>query len=214
MRLFACVLLLIAAAGAQTPNSSLKDNPALRPPSDAQIAMINLSIPTYPPLARQANISGDVELKLEIRKDGSLQSAVAVSGNPMLTQAALDSARRSHFQCSGCEDAATWHSFFYSFQIAAGPGWPCPEESGLRITQSKTRVTIVTEPALVSPYFAYTPGRAAKCFYLWGCGHRWGGEGYYYYRLRSVRCLGLWSCGHRLREPFATCKKLHRKLSY
>jgi hypothetical protein len=24
----------------------------------------------------------------------------------------------------------------------------------------------------------------------------------------------LWNCGHRLREPFATCNKLHRRLSY
>jgi protein TonB len=48
--------------------------------------MIRPFNPTYPPLARQAGISGDVELKLEIRKDGSVQSATVVSGHPMLTQ--------------------------------------------------------------------------------------------------------------------------------
>jgi protein TonB len=66
--------------------------------------MINPFNLTYPPLARQANITGDVELKLEIRKDGSIQSASVVSGHPMLTQAALNSAQRSHFECRGCED--------------------------------------------------------------------------------------------------------------
>ncbi|MGA3090215.1 MAG: TonB family protein [Terriglobales bacterium] len=45
---------------------------------------------TYPPLARQANITGDVELKLEIRKNGSIQSVSVVNGHPMLTQAALN----------------------------------------------------------------------------------------------------------------------------
>ena len=72
----------------------------------------------------------------------------------------------------------------------------------------------MAEPALVDPYFAYTTARSAQCLYLWACGRRWGGEDYYYYRVRSAKCLDLWSCGHRIREPFATCNKLHRRLSY
>jgi TonB family protein len=184
--------------------------------ANAEVVMTGLFNPTYPPLARQARISGDVELKLEIRKDGSVQSATVVRGHPMLTPAALDSAQRSRFECRGCEDSITTASFFYSFsfQIAPSPGWPCPEAAGGGVTQSQNRITVMAEPALVDPYFAYTAARSAKCLYLWSCGRRWGGEDYYFYRVRSAKCLDLWSCGQRLREPFATCQKLHRQLSY
>jgi TonB family protein len=182
--------------------------------SKGETVIISVFNPTYPPLARQANITGDVELKLEIRKDGSIQSASVVSGHPLLTQAALDSAQRSHFECRGCEDAVTAGSFTYSFQIAASPGWPCPETGGSQVAQSGNHVTVMAEPALVYPYFSYITARSAKCLYLWACGRRWGGEDYYFYPVRSANCLGLWNCGHRLREPFATCKRLNRKLAY
>lgn len=176
--------------------------------------MISLFNPTYPPLARQARISGDVEVEVEIRKDGSVESAVVVSGHPMLTKTAFNSANRSKFECRGCEDEVTPYSLIYSVDFVASPGWPCPEASGAHVTQSQNRITVSAEPALVHPYFAYTTARSAKCLYLWACGRRWGGEDYYYYRVRSAKCLDLWSCGHRLREPFATCNKLHRSLSY
>ncbi len=188
------------------------------PPNDSrlkgEIVMVSPSNPVYPRLARQANITGDVHLKLEIREDGTLQSASVVSGHPMLTQAALDSAQRSRFECRGCDHDVTVGSFTYSFQLIASPGWPCPETSGPRVTQSENHITVMAEPSFVHPYFADTSVRSAKCLYLWECGQRWGGEDYYFYPIRSAKCLGLWNCGHHLREPFATCKALNRKLSY
>jgi len=182
--------------------------------SKGSVVMVSLFSPTYPPLARTASITGDVEVKLGIRKDGSIESAVAVSGHPMLTQAALNSAQQSRFECRGCEGEVTPQSLIYSFQFVAGPDWPCPEGTGVHVTQSQNRVTVVAEPALVHPYFGSFRVRSAKCLYLWACGSRWSGEDYYYYRVRSARCLNLWRCGHRLREPFATCNRLHRRLSY
>jgi TonB family protein len=179
------------------------------------VALVGLSNPVYPPMARQARISGDVELKVEIRKDGSVESAAVVVGHPLLAQAALNSAKRSQFECRACEDEVTPYSLIYSFEFAASPGWPCSEESGLHVTQSQNRITtVMAEPALLEPYFTYISARSAKCLYLWACGRRWGGEDYYYYRVRSAKCLDLWNCGHHLREPFFTCNKLHRSLSY
>jgi protein TonB len=75
--------------------------------------MVRLVNPIYPPLARQARITGEVELKLGIRRDGSVLSAVAVNGHPMLTQAALNSAQQSAFECRGCEDEVTSYSLVY-----------------------------------------------------------------------------------------------------
>jgi TonB family protein len=182
--------------------------------SIADVATVSLFSPKYPPLARQANITGDVEIKLEIRKDGSIQSAVALTGHPMLTAAALTSAQQSRFECRGCEDELTSQSLIYSFQIVASPGWPCPEAGGSHVTQSANRVTVTAEPSMVYPVFSSIRFRSAKCLYLWACGSHWGGEDYYYYGVRSPKCLDLWTCGHRLREPFATCNKLHREISY
>ena len=211
MRLVRRAVLLVAIA---VGSVSFAQTDSRSEMSNGDVVVISLFNPTYPPLARQARISGDVELKVEIRKDGSVESAVVVSGHPMLTKAALNSANRSQFQCRGCEDEVTPYSLIYSFDLIAGPGGPCPETSGIHVTQSQNRITVSAKPALVYPYFSDFRTRSAKCFYLWACGRRWGGEDYYYYRVRSAKCLDLWGCGHRLREPFATCRKLHRNLSY
>jgi TonB family protein len=184
------------------------------PTPKGEVVIVSLLGAKYPPLARKANITGEVELKLEIGKDGSVASVVVVSGPPMLTDAASDSAKQSRFECRRCESEVTKYSLTYSFQIAATPGWPCPETIGDHVTQSENHIMITGEPALVDLYFVNVRAHSAKCLYLWACGSVWGGEDYYYYRVRSVKCLGLWSCGHRLREPFATCRKLHRKLAY
>jgi len=51
-------------------------------------------LPVYPPIARQARISGTVELIGIIAKDGTIQQLRAVSGNPLLVPAALDAVRQ------------------------------------------------------------------------------------------------------------------------
>jgi len=51
-------------------------------------------IPVYPPLARQARVSGTVELIGVIAKDGSIQQLQVVGGHPLLVKAALDAVRQ------------------------------------------------------------------------------------------------------------------------
>jgi protein TonB len=50
--------------------------------------------PTYPPLARQARISGTVVLRAVISKDGSIENLSLVSGHPMLAPAAIDAVKQ------------------------------------------------------------------------------------------------------------------------
>jgi periplasmic protein TonB len=50
--------------------------------------------PVYPPLARQARISGTVILRAVISKDGSIENLSLVSGHPMLAPAAIDAVRQ------------------------------------------------------------------------------------------------------------------------
>jgi protein TonB len=55
---------------------------------------IRMVQPVYPPLAKQARISGSVVLQAVIGKDGSIENLRAVSGHPMLIQSAIDAVRQ------------------------------------------------------------------------------------------------------------------------
>jgi protein TonB len=56
--------------------------------------LIRKVTPAYPPLAKQARISGSVVLQAVIGKDGSIENLRAVSGHPMLIQSAIDAVRQ------------------------------------------------------------------------------------------------------------------------
>jgi protein TonB len=62
---------------------------------DVQAAkLIKKVIPVYPPLARQARVSGTVQLIGVIAKDGTIQQLQVVSGHPLLVKSALDAVRQ------------------------------------------------------------------------------------------------------------------------
>ncbi len=66
---------------------------------DVQAGLILQKIqPIYPGLARQARIQGAVQLKAIIGVDGKIKSLTAVSGNPLLVDAALDAIRHWTYQ--------------------------------------------------------------------------------------------------------------------
>ena len=50
--------------------------------------------PTYPDLARRANIHGAVKLLLSVEPDGDVSSAEAIGGNPVLVKASVDAVRK------------------------------------------------------------------------------------------------------------------------
>ncbi len=54
--------------------------------------------PTYPPLARQARIQGQVVLHAVIGKDGSIQNLTLVSGHPMLAPAAIEAVKQWRYK--------------------------------------------------------------------------------------------------------------------
>jgi TonB family protein len=214
----AALLLLVeigATAFAQTVST-------LETPKD-KVRMVNLSAPVYPPLARLANVMGHVEVKLEIRKDGSVASANVENvrsstalGNKMLPPAALDSARKSLFECHQCADDLTPYTLVYSFEVSAkyDSDWPCPADYKPKIVQAENHVSLTVEPRMVQATFSDTKTRSAKCLYLWRCGYEWGGMEFYYYRAHSMKCLDMWNCGYKLREPYARCYRLHREILY
>ena len=58
---------------------------------------IKLPTPAYPVIARKANVSGSVEVKVLIDVDGKVIAAVAISGHPLLYATSAKAARDSVF---------------------------------------------------------------------------------------------------------------------
>jgi len=56
--------------------------------------VINQVQPTYPPIAKAAHIQGDVLLHVVIDKEGRVAQLRAVSGHPILIQAAMDAVKQ------------------------------------------------------------------------------------------------------------------------
>jgi TonB family protein len=55
-------------------------------------------MPVYPPIAKQAHISGTIVLHCIIGKDGSVQQLEFVSGPPLLMKSAMDAVRQWTYQ--------------------------------------------------------------------------------------------------------------------
>ncbi len=144
------------------------------------VVLTKLSQPVYPPLARQTRITGDVDLWLKVRPDGSVESATVVSGHPLLKQAALDSAQNSQFECRKCDEEAMSLRLVYTFQLV-GPESCCtatedsskniqPGQQIPRVIQSQNHVTVVDQPVcFCDPAADVRKVRALKCLYLWRC---------------------------------------------
>ncbi len=64
----------------------------------AMSAAISKPNPQYPEVAKQMKVEGSVELKVTIGEDGAVQEAVAVTGNPLLSRAAIDGVKKWKFK--------------------------------------------------------------------------------------------------------------------
>jgi TonB family protein len=53
--------------------------------------------PTYPPMARQLGMQGDVEVEARITEDGTVESVKPLTGNPVLLNAAVAAMKQWKF---------------------------------------------------------------------------------------------------------------------
>jgi TonB family protein len=132
------------------------------------------SRPAYPAIAASARVAGEVEVVIEVRSDGSIESAMVVSGSPLLSGAALEAARSSHFECRGCSEATMAYSIVFSFQLEGTPDLVVGGQGEIvNVSPSQSRVTIVGETAIVGGIvYSHIVFRSAKCLWLWKCGYR------------------------------------------
>jgi protein TonB len=60
--------------------------------------LIRKITPNYPPLARQARISGTVRFSAMISKSGTIENLTLISGHPLLVQAAEEAVRQWQYK--------------------------------------------------------------------------------------------------------------------
>lgn len=90
-RRIAQALLICSIAGTLHSPASLF---AQQDETAAPRKLLSKIAPTYPDLARRANIHGAVKLLLTVEPDGKVSSAEAVGGNPVLVKASVDAVRK------------------------------------------------------------------------------------------------------------------------
>lgn len=168
-------------------SKSLSQSSVISDSPQGEVFLTKLSPLSYPPLARQTRIAGDVALMLGVRQDGSVESAVVVSGHPLLQQVALDSARQSQYECRKCSQGITSYRLVYTFQLVS-PTDCCKADDASsskdqqdqaipRVTQSQNHVTVVDQPLCIcDPAIDVRKVRSVKCLYLWRCGKVFGIE--------------------------------------
>jgi hypothetical protein len=150
---------------------------ALQSPSAVQteLRITQLPSPSYPPMALAAHVSGDVELKVVVRLDGTMDSVEALSGPPMLKQAAIYKAKQSHVECEHCSEATMPFRIIYRFELGETRFCDVQDGSYPRVTQAPNTVTITERPfGTCDPSVSITRTRvrSKRCLFLWECGWR------------------------------------------
>ena len=160
---------LISATGAL-----FAQNPPNPDAGKNQVVLTELFRPVYPPLARQTRISGDVQLEVKIKPDGSVDSLEVVSGHPLLGPAALDSAKQSHFRCTNCSESLTPTRLVYTFQLVGTDDCCSATQAALpKASQLENHITVFARPMCFCDLAGTTTKvRSLKCLYLWHCASR------------------------------------------
>ena len=63
------------------------------PTTEAMRAAVSKPSPQYPPVARQMKVAGKVDVEATVSTDGTVESAKAIAGNPLLTPAAVNAVK-------------------------------------------------------------------------------------------------------------------------
>jgi TonB family protein len=139
--------------------------------------LVSLSKPVYPPLARMAAIYGDVTVEVTVEQNGSVD-VIAVTGHPMLKSAALDSARKSQWECRDCSKPSKY-ALTYAFKLiqendccSASHETVVEQCSEGMDKQGQVEAQIIVSTrfqCICDPAADVVNRRSIKCLYLWKC---------------------------------------------
>jgi len=148
-RIFISIVLLCGVATAQ----------------EHKITVTKFVPPLYPPIARAANISGTVELKVVANNQGHTL-ANAVGGHPILQKAALQMIEQWRFHCADCAQSQ-------EFEVPVTVVFRLSDDldSEYRYTYHFPQWVEVATGHFSTSDFDVKIGykRSARCLWLWHC---------------------------------------------
>ena len=106
-----------------------------------------VAITDYLPLARQAQISGDVEIKCYLDATGSVIRAESLSGHPLLKEQARKNARLWKFKRAGAQGSNTV-TLKYQYRLEGVPQDRAPTAFAVDLPD---RIQIVSSAAPLNP---------------------------------------------------------------
>ncbi len=99
--LIAAVAIITSAVGVAAQNQNQSQT------QDSQNEIVRRAKvkvqPIYPDLARKMNLTGTVKVAVVVAPNGSVKEAKVVGGHPVLAGAALDAAKKWHFEPASVE---------------------------------------------------------------------------------------------------------------
>ena len=145
-------------------------------PSKPALEAVKLEPPVYPAIAIAARVSGDVDLKISLRPDGTPATVQVESGPQMLKQAAVDSATRSRFQLASGDRAQDSYQLIYRFALDKARNCDqARDKSYPHIHYESNTITIAEQPVGLcddAPETEPVRVRSVKCLYVWKCKQR------------------------------------------
>ena len=117
------ILLTFAFAVLPAPSGGSASAP------QGEALLVKFDAPVYPQVARLAHIEGELVLTMVLNHDGTVKSAVVVSGPPLLAEAALLSAKQSQFECRTCDESSPSVELKYTFRLIEEAPCATAEES-------------------------------------------------------------------------------------
>jgi TonB family protein len=83
---------------AASPDRGTGSDRVSLPAEIAQSLLVTKIVPTYPPLAREARVHGEVVLDVDISKDGTIEDLRTLTGHPMLIPAAIEAVKQWRYK--------------------------------------------------------------------------------------------------------------------
>lgn len=131
----------------------------------------------YPIIAMQARVSGQLDVRVGVRPDGSVADVTVfpqadARWKELFYVTVVNATARATFACRGCTQPSTSHMLTFVFVLdgidSAGNLLPA---SWKQTSDARSEVTVFGRVPVIGPGPASTPfhTRAARCLWLWHC---------------------------------------------
>ena len=94
-------------------------------PQNAYSMPVSSALPLYPESAREARVGGEVKISFTVYRSGRIDQVDAISGNPLLREAAVAVVRSWRFEPELLRPKSRYETtFVYVLNVQSNPGKP------------------------------------------------------------------------------------------